>query len=654
MRHWTLNGRIAAGFGGLCAGLALLSGFAIHEMQRAADGAEAMHNLYIEQGAIADRAATVASEFAIAVRGFDAEATPANWSKILAAQEATEAAIKRAEDFGAANPSLRALHAGLAKARPAFRRYATAVAEFHEATLSVESTWDGMIPMGVRVFDAVAGALASVEDVSRLETGEGRPAAEIHERVRQVHVLGKLQRLAADMRLAGWRTVADDDVAAAASVGAAADAAKRHIAELRAVFRRAENLARLDEAARALEIYGQGAERIRNEIERRQAARAERSTAYFAFAADIGAVAENAVATMRLEAERSATELHRTETAITVGSLLAVLAGIAAAVAITRNTKRVLTGIVDVLTAGAAETAASAQLVSAASQQLAAGASEQASALEETSASLEEMTGSTQQNSDNAGRAGELTRQAREAAERGTADMREMAVSMQAIKGSSDEISKIIRDIDGIAFQTNILALNAAVEAARAGESGAGFAVVAEEVRSLAQRSAASAREIAAKIETALGRTASGVEICTKVDARLAEITGKIRDVDTLVNEVAAASREQTQGTQQVGSAVVQMDRATQESAASAEECASAAEELNTQAATLHGAVVELQRLVKGDVPEPVAAARPVVESGRPTVRKPERAPVRPVAGRSIGPKSEPVRAGADGNFVNL
>jgi len=225
---------------------------------------------------------------------------------------------------------------------------------------------------------------------------------------------------------------------------------------------------------------------------------------------------------------------------------------------------------------------------------------------------------------------------------------------MQAIKGSSDEIAKIIRDIDGIAFQTNILALNAAVEAARAGESGAGFAVVAEEVRSLAQRSAASAREIAAKIETALGRTASGVEICTKVDARLGEITGKIRDVDTLVNEVAAASREQTQGTQQVGSAVVQMDRATQESAASAEECASAAEELNTQAATLHGAVVELQRLVKGDVPEPVAAARPVVESGRPPVRKPERAPVRPVAGRSAGPRSEPVCAGAGGNFVNL
>ena len=604
MKHWTLNARIAAGFGGLCAVLALLSGLAIHQMQRAANGAEAMHSLYTEQDVRAEEVANMASALALAVRGFDADATLANWDKILAAQAAAEAALKRAEAFAAANPELKALREGLAKARPSIQRYAAAVAEFHEATALVQSTWDGMIPMGAKVFDAVAGALASVEEVSRTEAGDGRPAADIQEHVRQSHALGKLQRLAADMRLAGWRTVAHDDGGAAASVVANAEAAKRQVGELRSSFRRTENLARLDETVQALDLYGQGAAKLSDAIERRQAARSERSTAYFAFEVDIRAVAEDAVATMRGEAEKSADGLHRAESFVTGGSLLAILAGIAAAVAITRSTKRVLTRIVDVLTAGAAETAASAQLVSAASQQLAAGASEQASALEETSASLEEMTGSTRQNSDSAAKAGECTRLAKDAAERGAGDMHEMAASMQAIKGSSNEISKIIRDIDEIAFQTNILALNAAVEAARAGESGAGFAVVAGEVRALAQRSASSAKEIAAKIETALGRTAAGVGICSKVEARLGEITDRIRDVDALVSEVAAASREQTQGTEQVGSAVVQMDRATQESAASAEECASAAEELNTQAAALRSAVVELQWLVKGDAPE--------------------------------------------------
>ena len=609
MKNWTLNKRIAAGFGGLCVGLVLLSGVAIRQMRQAAAGAEAMHSLYTEQSVLAEEVADAASRMAIAVRGFDAEDTPDNWNKILAAKEETETALKRAEAFGAANPNLVPLREDLAKARPTLQRYTAAVAEFHAATILIQDTWDGMVPMGEKVFDAVEGALASVEEVSRKESGEGRSATEIQEHVRQSHVLGKLHREAADMRLAGWRTVAHDDVAAAASVESDAAAARQLVDELRASFRRAENLARLDEAAQALEIYGQDAVKLRAAIERRQAARTERSTAYFAFTADIGAVAENAVTTMRREAETSADSLHCAAIILTIGGLLAVLSGIAAAVAITRSTKRVLTKIVDVLTSGAAETAASAQLVSAASQQLAAGASEQASALEETSASLEEMTGSTQQNADSAAKAGVLTREAREAAEHGTADMRAMASSMQAIKDSSDEIAKIVRDIDGIAFQTNILALNAAVEAARAGESGAGFAVVADEVRALAQRSASSAKEIALKIDTALGRTATGVEICTKVDARLGEITEKVRGVDDLVNEVAAASREQTQGTRQVGSAVVQMDRATQESAASAEECASAAEELDAQAATLHGAVVELRRLVKGDEPDAPAAA---------------------------------------------
>jgi len=242
----------------------------------------------------------------------------------------------------------------------------------------------------------------------------------------------------------------------------------------------------------------------------------------------------------------------------------------------------------------------SAGQVSSASQSLADGSSNQAASLEETSSSLEEMSSMTKRNAENAQKANELAKQARTAADNGVGDMQAMSAAMEAIKVSSDDIAKIIKTIDEIAFQTNILALNAAVEAARAGEAGMGFAVVADEVRNLAQRSAQAAKETAGKIEGAISKTGQGVEISRKVSATLNEIVTKARQVDELVAAVAAASREQTQGITQVNSAVGQMDKVTQSNAANAEESAAAAQELNSQAATMKQNVEELLQLVGG------------------------------------------------------
>jgi methyl-accepting chemotaxis protein len=171
---------------------------------------------------------------------------------------------------------------------------------------------------------------------------------------------------------------------------------------------------------------------------------------------------------------------------------------------------------------------------------------------------------------------------------------------MDAIKVSSDDIAKIIKTIDEIAFQTNILALNAAVEAARAGEAGMGFAVVADEVRNLAQRCAQAAKETSGKIEGAIVKTGQGVDITGKVASALNEIVSKVRQVDELVTEVAGASREQTDGIAQINVAVGQMDKVTQSNAATAEESAAAAEELNSQAEVMKQSVAELLRLVGG------------------------------------------------------
>jgi len=172
---------------------------------------------------------------------------------------------------------------------------------------------------------------------------------------------------------------------------------------------------------------------------------------------------------------------------------------------------------------------------------------------------------------------------------------------MNEIKNSSHSISRIIKTIDEIAFQTNILALNAAVEAARAGEAGMGFAVVAEEVRSLARRSADSARETADKIQEAMAKSEHGVRISEKVALSLGVIVQKARQVDQLVAEIATASVEQNQGIAQVNAAVGEVDKVTQSNAGGAEEAAAAAEELSAQAVLMRENIRELAKLVSGD-----------------------------------------------------
>ncbi|HLP01965.1 MAG TPA: methyl-accepting chemotaxis protein [Opitutaceae bacterium] len=280
-----------------------------------------------------------------------------------------------------------------------------------------------------------------------------------------------------------------------------------------------------------------------------------------------------------------------------VGIVLAAVGG----VLITRSISRGIRSVVETLSAGAAQVVAAASQVSASSQSLAQGTSEQAASLEETSASIEEMASMTKRNAASADEVNSLAKGARTAAERGSSDMQSMSAAMAAIKASGSDIAKIIKTIDEIAFQTNILALNAAVEAARAGEAGAGFAVVAEEVRALAQRSAQAAKETSAQIETAIRNTNSGVQITDQVAGALTEIVTQARKVDQLAAEVASASREQTQGITQVSTAIVQMDKVTQSNAASAEESASAAEELNAQAEAMREAVGRLLAMVEGD-----------------------------------------------------
>jgi len=252
------------------------------------------------------------------------------------------------------------------------------------------------------------------------------------------------------------------------------------------------------------------------------------------------------------------------------------------------------------LNAGAEQITAASSEVATASQSLAEGASEQAAAIEETSSSLEEMSSMTKQNADNANTANKLMEETKAVVTRANSSMQELTVSMDDITKASEDTSKIIKTIDEIAFQTNLLALNAAVEAARAGEAGAGFAVVAEEVRNLAIRAADAARNTSGLIEGTIKKIKAGAELVGRTNTDFSQVAESAGKVAGLINEIAAASDEQAQGIGQVTKAVHEMDKVVQQNAANAEESASASEEMNAQSVTMKEVVLELIAVIGG------------------------------------------------------
>ena len=274
--------------------------------------------------------------------------------------------------------------------------------------------------------------------------------------------------------------------------------------------------------------------------------------------------------------------------------------------------------------------------IATASSQIAAGNHDlssrtemQASSLQQTASSMEELTSTVKQNADNARQANQMAQSASEVAVRGGEVVAHVVNTMGSINTSSKKIVDIISVIDGIAFQTNILALNAAVEAARAGEQGRGFAVVATEVRSLAQRSAAAAKEIKALIDDSVGKVNTGSQLVAQAGSTMEQIVSSIRRVTDIMGEITAASHEQTLGIEQVNQAISQMDGVTQQNAALVEEAAAAAQSLQDQAGSLAQVVSifkiegEFNTSSQGFAMGTTTATRPTAK-GNPSLAKPK------------------------------
>jgi methyl-accepting chemotaxis protein len=316
------------------------------------------------------------------------------------------------------------------------------------------------------------------------------------------------------------------------------------------------------------------------------------------------------------------------------GALMAAMAAMAGKLA----------AMVGEVRAGAAGIATGTTEIASGNMDLSKRTEQQAASLEETASSMEELIATVRQNADSAHAASKLALSASEVAVKGGAVVTDVVGTMASINDSSKRIAEIIGVIDGIAFQTNILALNAAVEAARAGEQGRGFAVVASEVRSLAQRSAAAAREIKALIDDSVAKVDAGTQLVDKAGRTMDEVVTSVKRVTDIIGEIADASAEQTAGIEQVNGAIAGMDQATQQNAALVEQSAAAAAAVRERAAALARATGGF--LLAGDAPAAAKAAHvaPAATVRQlPVARKPA-APARPPAAK---PAAKPATAAA-------
>ena len=600
MKNMTLGKKVALGFGTLILIAALLGGMAVLSMKSVQSLAQNLATQFVPETEIAADLHNAIAGVQLGIRSYG---LTADNSYLEDARKALTEAHKQQQ----AAQKLADEHPELVKLREHLKELEPALKSFEDLISQTETKNKEIAVSREKLNKAAEDFLANLDPLidsqaTKLaeEIKSATEAAKLQERANKLVIATDIRGEGNAARIAAFKSQALRDQKVMEDGMKRFEVMDKKFVELAPMLHTQENIAQLAAIKASALAYRD----TMREIMADNVALAEIAKKRLEVATTVETLAvETATAGMQRTVEAAKESTQKLATAswtMIIGLIVALVVGIAVAFAIIRGTNKTLTNIVNTLAEGSDQVAAAAGQVSGSSQSLAEGASEQAASLEETSASLEEMTSMTKRNADNALNAKETAVQTRQSADNGAEQMKTLLGAMESIKAASEDITKILKNIDEIAFQTNILALNAAVEAARAGEAGAGFAVVADEVRNLAQRCATAAKETAVKIEDSVKKSQQGAQLSADVARSFDDIQAKVRQLDQLVAEIASASNEQNQGIGQVNTAVAQMDKVTQTTAANAEECANASKEFSAQADSLLTAIAGLQEVVDG------------------------------------------------------
>ena len=598
-RHTRLAFKITFGFVMVLVIAVVLGGLAVYNMRRIGGDTETLSELHLPEVVVATEVERWALRAMFEMRGYGLTGDRAFYSEGMKSLAKVREFLDHAQTLTDRFPSLTVLRHNAAAARQVVSNYEKLIEKTVGAMESVEEARRLVVSQGT-LFREQCHAYMDLQQRQVEEALRRNDTRGARQRVARMAQLRSLADLGDQVGFAVWRSQAHRDIQQTPEAHAAFAQLEKNLETWRGSAVDEEDRRRLVAVSDVARTYQAAVQELGESWELLQELNLQRAVVAEEVLRAAQTIALGGVASVRRIAQTSAEHLTSSSLVMALGLGVAVVMGLLLAFAISSSIARPVHRISETLSEGAAQVAAASGQLAGASQQLAEGSAELAASIEETSATLQESSAMVRQNNEHTRQAATLSRQAMDTAAGGHREMVEMVRAMEDLKNSSGEIAKILKVIDEIAFQTNILALNAAVEAARAGDAGMGFAVVAEEVRHLAQRSAQAAKETAAIIERNMALSVSGAALAQGVKTSLDAIADQARKVSELVEEITAASSEQAQGIEQIHRAISQMEQVTQNTAANAQQSAAASEELAAQAETMREAVYDLLSLVCG------------------------------------------------------
>lgn len=597
-RNMKLGAKIASGFGIMIAIAVILGTVAVGNMTAAKRNAVRVRDEYVRENAILSELERRVLKLMYHIRGY--ALTEDKKYLGLAGEESAgiRENLDNADKLAGEYPELAVLSRNADEMNEKYMEYEMLVKITSEKINAMDEARKNMDNSAASYIKECSAYLDSQSKSLEREMDVEADAAHLKARFRKTKMINKIINLGNEVIIKNFMSQALRKPELVKSGISAFDDVEKIINDLKKVTRLKAGLDELDRIAsasieyrKALDVYLKNWSDLNTAGEKRDTAGLE-----------VSLIAEKTATetrkAMEKESDDSVSSLGTSSFMLSAGLAAAFSTGCLLAFAITSGITGPVRKIITGLSEGSGQVASAAEQVSESSHSLAEGSSEQTSSLEKTSSSIEEMSSMTMHNAKNAVQADTLMRQVSKIAEKASESMKALTKSIEEISAASSQTQIIIKTIDGIAFQTNLLALNAAVEAARAGEAGTGFAVVAEEVRKLALRSAEAARNTAVIIENTVIKVRTGTSLLDQTNTEFDEVTETASKVGQLVSEIASASESQAKGIEQINRAVSEMDKITQRNVANAEESARASEQLGEQSRQMMEYVERLTAIV--------------------------------------------------------